>query len=71
MKLLAAIPHSELIPRLPSLPFIGELSYADVARSLGRQIRWMSRPERILVGQLKEYLDMKLATRRRQNWPNA
>jgi hypothetical protein len=63
MELRTAIPHSELIPRLPALPFLGELSYADVARSLGRQSRWLSWSERNLVDQLKQYLEMKMVTR--------
>jgi hypothetical protein len=66
IRLRAAIPHSDLIPRLPRLPFIGELSYSDIVQILQQQRRLFSRPERILVDQLKEYLEMKLATRRRR-----
>ena len=29
-RLRAAIPHSELIPELPKLPFIGELAYSEI-----------------------------------------
>ena len=65
-QLRTAIPHSELIQRLPKLPFIGELSYSDVVQILQSQRRWLSRPERILVDQLNEYLEMKLATRPRR-----
>jgi hypothetical protein len=67
VRLRAAIPHSDLIPRLPRLPFIGELGYLDVVRILRHQQRWFSRPERILVDQLTEYLEMKYATRPRRN----
>lgn len=64
--LRAAIPHSNLIPRLPKQPFIGELSYHNIIQILRRQKRWLSRPERLLVEQLTEYLEMKLATRPRR-----
>ena len=67
VRLRAAIPHSDLIPRLPRLPFIGELSYTDIVHILRKKQRWLSRPERILVDQLNEYLDMKVATRPRKN----
>lgn len=65
-QLRAAIPYSDLIPRLPKLPFIGELGYLDIVRVLGNHsCRW-TRAERILVDQLAEYLEMKLATRPRR-----
>ena len=67
VRLRAAIPHSDLIPQLPKIPFIGELSYSDIVRILQNQRRWLSRPERILADQLNEYLEMKLATRPRRN----
>jgi hypothetical protein len=63
LRLRAAIPHSDLIPRLPKMPFIGELGYLDVVELLRQQRRWFSRPERMLVDLLAEYLEMKLATR--------
>ena len=66
LKVRSAIPHSDLIARLPAFPLLGELSYADVAGIWGRQRKWLSRPDRNLVDQLKEYLEMKLATRPRQ-----
>ena len=59
-KLREAIPHSGLIPRLPKLPFIGGLSYTEVVRLLRQHHRWFSRPERILVDLLTEYLEMKM-----------
>jgi hypothetical protein len=62
-KLRKAIPHSDLILNLPKLPFIGELSYLDIVTMLRSQRRWFTRPERILVDQITEYLEMKLATR--------
>lgn len=67
VQLRAAIPYSDLIPRLPRLPFIGELGYRDIVEILQQQRRWFSRPERILVDQLKIYLEMKLATQPRRN----
>lgn len=65
-QLRAAIPYSELIPAFPRLPFIGEMGYLDIVQLLQKQRRWLSRPERILVDQLNEYLEMKLATRPRR-----
>ena len=70
VQLRAAIPHSDLIPRLPRLPFIGELGYLDMVRLLRQQRQWLSRPERILVDQLNEYLEMKLATKPRRTLLN-
>lgn len=66
VQLRAAIPHSDLIARLPRLPFIGELSYLDIVRILRQKQRWLTRPERMLVEQLNEYLEFKLATRPRR-----
>jgi hypothetical protein len=63
VKLRKAIPHSDLISKLPKLPFIGELSYLDIVTLLRSQRRWLTRPEKILVDQITEYLEMKLATR--------
>lgn len=66
-RLRTAIPHSDLIPQLPRLPFIGELGYHDLVLMLRRQRRWFTSPERILVDQLTEYLEFKLSTRPRNN----
>jgi hypothetical protein len=63
-QLRSAIPHSELIPQLPRLPFIGELSYHDLVRILRKQLRWFGRSEKVLANMLIEYLEMKLVT-----WP--
>ena len=38
-KLLAAIPHSDRLPRLPRTPFIGELSFLDIIAVLAKQPR--------------------------------
>jgi hypothetical protein len=70
-RLRAAIPHSDLIPQLPQLPFLGELSYLDIVRMLRQQRRWFTRSERIVVDQLTDYLEMKLATQPRKNLPIA
>lgn len=64
--LRSSIPHSDLIPRLPRLPFIGELGYLDIVHLLCEQKRWFTRSERMLVDQLAEYLEFKLATRPRR-----
>lgn len=66
-RLRAAIPHSDLIPRLPRLPFIGELGYLDMVRLLRQQWQWFTRAERILVDQLSEYIEFKLENRPRRN----
>lgn len=66
VQLRAAIPHSDQIPRLPRMPFIGELCYPDMVHLLRQQRRWFTRSERILVDQLTAYLEMKLATRPRR-----
>jgi hypothetical protein len=66
IQLRAAIPHSDLIPRLPRLPFIGELGYSQIIRLLRQQQRWFTRPERILVDQLCDYLEMKEKNRPRR-----
>ena len=66
VRLRATIPHSDLIPRLPRVPFIGELGYRDVVGLLRRQRRWFNRAERILVDLITQYLEMKLATRPRR-----
>jgi len=62
-KLRSAIPHSDLIPRLPRLPFIGEMGYLDVVTILRHQKRWFTRSERDLVDQLTAYLEFKLNNR--------
>src|SRR5581483_3349786 len=74
VQLRSSIPHSDLIPQLPRLPFIGELGYSDIVRILRQQQRWFTLPERMLVEQLEEYLQFKLATRPRrmsQNHPTS
>jgi hypothetical protein len=65
-QLRAAIPHSDQIPRLPRLPFIGELGYLDLICILRQQRRWFTRPEHILVDQLTTYLEMKQSTKPRR-----
>ena len=57
-----ATPCSNLIPKLPKLPFLGQLSYRDLINICRRNKRWFSRPEQIIIDQLKDYLEMKLAT---------
>lgn len=58
-RLLKDLPNNELIPRLPKLPFIGELGYADVARVIAANRNHYGRAERVLVDRLEEYLAMK------------
>lgn len=61
--LRTAIPHSHLIPKLPRLPFIGELSFRDIVQTLRRNRRWMSRSEIVVADQTADYLEMKLSNR--------
>ena len=56
-----ATPCSNLISKLPKLPFLGQLSYRDLINICKRNKRWFSQPERIVIDQLKDYLEMKLA----------
>lgn len=60
-QLRRSIPHGHLLKRLPRLPFIGQLCYTDIIVILRARLRLMTRPERILVSQLCEYLRFKLA----------
>jgi hypothetical protein len=60
-QLRASIPHSDLLPQLPGLPVIGEISYAQIVQALRAQGRWLSRSERILVSDLCDYLEFKAA----------
>lgn len=59
-RLRKAIPNGDRLTRLPRTPFIGELSYREVVDLLGQQRRWFSRPEQLIVDQLREYLNFKL-----------
>ena len=58
--LKAAIPKSSRLKSTPLSPFIGELGYADVAELLAENRRWLTRPERLLVDQILEYLPFKV-----------
>jgi hypothetical protein len=60
--LRSAIPHSQLIPRLPKLPFIGELGFADLVQLLRTRWKCFGWQEKALINHLNEYLEMKLAT---------
>jgi hypothetical protein len=64
-KLLGAIPHSDRLIGLPQGPFVGEIDYNDIQSILTDQARWMTAPERRVVGNLTEYLEFK-----RSNLPN-
>ena len=60
-RLRKAIPHSEKLSRLPTAPFIGELSYRCVVDLLNSRKRFMTNAERVLATQLEEYLRFKLS----------
>lgn len=58
--LRSAIPHSDKLVGLPQEPFLGELTYGDIVRTLKRQRPMFTRPERQAVDQLVEYMRFKL-----------
>jgi len=60
--LLASIPHSDTLVGLPASPFIGEVSFCDISKTLHRQRQRLLRPERCLVDSLRDYLTFKLRT---------
>ena len=62
-RLRAAIPHADQLIGLPSGPFVGELSYADIIDLLRRQSRWLNRSERMIASDLTDYLGFKLSPR--------
>ena len=64
-KLLNAIPQHQRLRGLPTKPFVGELSYDQLAGVLSNNRRWLSRPEQAMVDQLIEYLRFKLTTLKR------
>lgn len=59
--LRAGIPNSSRLTELPELPFIGEIGYANLPEILVRQRRWFTRVERMLIDQIVQYIDLKLA----------
>jgi hypothetical protein len=62
-QLRKAIPHSHRLRDLPKLPFVGELSYADIVRLLRRQRPRFTLPEQKLIDTLADYLVFKSANR--------
>ena len=66
-RLRQAIPHGQRLTKLPRTPFIGELSYKDVIGILATQRRWFTRPEKIIVDQVSDYLRFKLTQLRTVN----
>ncbi len=54
-----AIPYSQLIKKLPKLPFVGELDYFDLMNLFQIHRRMFSRAERVVADQFVEYLAMK------------
>ncbi len=55
-QLRKAIPHGHLLSRLPTGPFVGELSYSGIIELLSDQRRWFTRAEQMLIDRLKDYL---------------
>jgi hypothetical protein len=51
-----ALPRPDLLLDLPRRPFVGEISYGDIATILRSNERWLTRAERDLAGILSEYL---------------
>jgi hypothetical protein len=66
--LLTEIPPQCRIRELPPLPFVGEISYADIVQILRKQRRWFNRTERKLTEVLIDYLEFKRANRPSNDW---
>lgn len=64
-QLLESIPHANRIAKLPRLPLIGEATYKTLVEVLQRNLRFMSRAEKIQAELLCKYLEYKLQTLRR------
>jgi len=62
-QLTASIPKSEQLAGLPRQPFVGQLSYRELAHLLQDNRRFLTRAERILVDHLSNYLLFKLGGR--------
>lgn len=60
----AAIPHSSRLAGLPRAPFVGELSFMDIATALQRQRKWFTRAERQVIDDIATYLEHKKGTAR-------
>lgn len=58
-RLLKAIPHSDRLQELPRQPFIGELGYREIRHLLQGNRERFSRPERLLIDRLSDYLALK------------
>jgi hypothetical protein len=58
--LFEAVPCREKLRGLPKPPFVGEASYQDIRAVLSRNRRWLTRPERLLVDDLIDYLAFKM-----------
>lgn len=65
-KLKAAIPHSDRIT-WPLAPFVGEIGYHGIRQVLLTRRRFTSRPERLVIDSLVEYLAYKHQTRPRRS----
>jgi hypothetical protein len=59
VRLLKAIPHHDQLVGLPRGPFVGEATFGEFVTSLREQRRWMTRTERIVTGDLIDYLTFK------------
>lgn len=68
-QLRSAIPCQDRLIGLPRLPFIGELGFADIMKTLCRQRCWFTRPERQVVDDLTGYLEFKMSTTRSGTMP--
>jgi hypothetical protein len=54
-----AIPQADRLVGLPRMPFVGELSYADIIGSLLGRRRWLTRIEQRVAEDLVDYLEFK------------
>lgn len=60
--LRSAIPKAESLAGLPSQPFVGEVSFREVAAILEHNRRWFSRLERGLGNSLVQFLNARATT---------
>lgn len=58
-QLLNSIPQPDRLIGLPAMPFVGELTYDALRAALVRRIKQYTRPERVLVETLNDYLQQK------------
>jgi hypothetical protein len=62
LRLKSAIPNANQLVGLPAAPFVGEVSFADVAAILSHSRRWSSRCERGISDTVVQFLNARVVT---------